>query len=99
MAMLQTSTAQACRARGGVGFAVSKRIAVSDPTPFGAPTARIAPPRRDLPIRRAEAWIAKGLKRVCSFLSGDPPEGFNEDPASPISGKNTATRGETTKVY
>ena len=72
-------------ARVGVGFAVSYRNRISDPTLFGGPTARIAPPRRDLPIRRAEAWIAKGLPRVCSFLRRDQPEGFNEDPTSPIS--------------
>ena len=71
---------------GGVGIAVSYRNRVSGPTPFGVPTGGIASPRRDLPIPGAEALIARGLPRVCSFLGADPPEGFNEDPTSPISG-------------
>ena len=58
-------------ARGsGVGFAVSYRNRISDPTLFSGPRARIAAPRRDLPIRRAEAWIARGLPRASRFLSG-----------------------------
>ena len=30
-----------------------------------------------------------GLTTICTFLSGELPLGFNEDPASPISEKNT----------
>ena len=72
---------------GGSCTSARQRNRISDKTPFSLRTGGIASPRRDLPIRRAEAWIAKGLPRVCSFLSADPPGGFNKDPTSPISGK------------
>ena len=68
MAVRQSASAQGWRA-GRVGFAVSYRNRISDPTLFSGPRARIAAPRRDLPIRRAEAWIAKGLPRVAGFLT------------------------------
>ena len=59
MAVRQSASAQGWRA-GRVGFAVGYRNRISDPTLFSGPRARIAAPRRDLTIRRAKAWIARG---------------------------------------
>ena len=39
-----------------------------------------------------------GDTTICTFLTREPPLGFNEDPASPISGEKTFRRYTRTKI-
>ena len=46
--------------RGRLSIFENALFGVRNPTPFSAPTGWIAPPRRDLAIRREEGAIEKG---------------------------------------
>ena len=48
-----------------------RKIQISQPTPFGGPTAQTESPRRALAIRAAEGEIAEGLQQNDANLRAD----------------------------